>query len=113
MIVKVVSTTLMTTWGKKGRRSVLRKLFLRYYMYFPSALSSFSEATLKRLPTAIEAEVKQVISAQLKYASDRTHGGGHRNDGRAIERSGKRSGTSNSQLSERLRENFYRIYHGL
>ena len=40
---------------------------MRYYMNFPSAegLSSFSEAGLTRLPTAAEAEGKQVISAQL------------------------------------------------
>lgn len=39
---------------KKGRRSVFSKLLMIYYMNFPSAegLSSFSEATLKRLPTA-------------------------------------------------------------
>ena len=39
---------------KKGRRSVFSKLLMIYYMNFTSAkgLSSFSEATLKRLPTA-------------------------------------------------------------
>ena len=59
-------------------------------MYFCSAegVSPFSEAAFKRLSTATEAEVKQVISAQLKYAPDRPHGGGHgRNDGRVTERS--------------------------
>ena len=70
---------------------------MRCYMNFPSVegLSSFTEAALKRLPTATEAEVKQVISAQLKYAPDRAQGGGRGNDGRAIERSGNGSGTSN------------------
>ena len=84
----MVGATLKTAWGKKGRKSVLKKVFLRY-MYFCSAegLPSFSEAALKRLPTATEAEVKQVISAQLKYAPDRPHGGGSRNDGRVTERS--------------------------
>ena len=83
----MVGATLTTAWGKKGRRSVLKKVFLRYYIYFCSAegLSSFSEVAFKRLPT--EAEGKQVISAQLKYAPDKAHGGGHRNDGRVSERS--------------------------
>ena len=69
-------------------------------MYFPAAegLSSFLESALKRLPTTTEADVKQVISAQLKYAPDRVHGGGHGNDGRGIERSENESGTSNPQL---------------
>ena len=46
-------------------------------MYFPSAesLSSFPETPLKKLRTMTGAEVKQVISAQLKYASGRAHGG--------------------------------------
>ena len=42
---------------------------------------------LKSLPTATEAEVKQVILGQLKYAPDRVHGGGRGNDGRVTERS--------------------------
>ena len=56
-------------------------------MYFCSAegLSSFSEAALKSLPTATEAEV--IILGQLKYAPDRVHGGGRGNDGRVTERS--------------------------
>ena len=56
-------------------------------MYFCSAegLCSFSEAAFKRLPTATEAEVKQVILAQPKYAPDRAHGGGRGNDGRVTE----------------------------
>ena len=84
----MVGATLTTAWGKKGRKSVLKKVFLRY-MYFCSAegLSSFSEAAFERLPTTSEAKVKQVISAQLKYAPDRTHGGGRGNDGRVTERS--------------------------
>ena len=84
----MVGATLTTAWGKKGRKSVLKKVFLRY-MYFCSAegVSPFSEAAFKRLSTATEAEVKQVISAQLKYAPDRAHGGGSRNDGRVTERS--------------------------
>ena len=71
-------------------------------MYFCSAegLSSFSEVAFKRLPT--EAEGKQVISAQLKYAPDKAHGGGHRNDGRVSERSWNASGTSNPQLDNFL-----------
>ena len=79
-------------------------------MYFCSAegLSSFSEAAFERLPTTSEAKVKQVISAQLKYAPDRTHGGGRGNDGRVTERSWNGSGTSNPQL-----HNFYCIYLGL
>ena len=87
--LNVFEATLTTVWGNKGRKSVLKKVFLRYYMYFSSAegLSSFAEAALKRLPTATEAEVKQVISAQLKYAPDRAHGGGRGNDGRVTERS--------------------------
>ena len=109
--LNVVEATLTTVWGKKGRKSVLKKVFLRYYMYFSSAegLSSFAEAALKRLPTATEAEVKQVISAQLKYAPDRAHGGGRGNDGRVTERSWNGSGTSNPQLWE----NFSCIYLGL
>ena len=85
----MVGATLKTAWGQKGRKSVLKKVFLRYYMYFCSAegLSSFSEAALKSLPTATEAEVKQVILGQLKYAPDRVHGGGRGNDGRVTERS--------------------------
>ena len=108
--LNVVGATLMTAWGKKGRKSVLKKVFLRY-MYFCSAegLSSFSEAALKRLPTATEAEVKQVISAQLKYPPDRAHGGGRGNDSRVTERSWNGSGTSNPQLWD----NFYCIYLGL
>ena len=84
----MVGETLTTAWGKKGRKSVLKKVFLRC-MYFCSAegLCSFSEAAFKRLPTATEAEVKRVILAQLKYAPDRAHGGGRGNDGRVIERS--------------------------
>ena len=87
--LNVFEATLTTVWGNKGRKSVLKKVFLRYYMYFSSAegLSFFAEAALKRLPTATEAEVKQVISAQLKYAPDRAHGGGRGNDGRVTERS--------------------------
>ena len=97
--MKVVAATLIPTRGKKGRKSVLGKLFLRN-MYFPAAegLSYFLETALKRLPAATEAEVKQVISAQLKYTPDRAHGGGRRNNGRGIERSGNGSGTSNQQL---------------
>ena len=77
-------------------------------MYFPAAesLSCFLESALKRLPTATEAEVKQVISAQLKYAPDRAHGGGRGKDGRRIERSGNGSGTLNPQLREIMREFF-------
>ena len=58
-------------------------------MYFCSAegLSSFSEVAFKRLPTATEAEGKQVISAQLKYAPDKAHGGGRGNNDRVSERS--------------------------
>ena len=83
----MVGATLTTACGKKGRKSVLKKVFLRYYMYFCSAegLSSFSEAALKSLPTATEAEV--IILGQLKYAPDRVHGGGRGNDGRVTERS--------------------------
>ena len=71
-------------------------------MYFPAAegLSSFLESALKRLPTATEAEVKQVILAQLKYD------GGRGNDGRGIERSGNEGGTSNPQLREIIKEFF-------
>ena len=61
-------------------------------------MSSISETAVKRLPTVTEAEVKQVMLAQFKYAYDRMHGGGRGNDGRAIERSGNGSGTSNPQL---------------
>ena len=69
------------------------------YFCWAEGLSSFSEAALKRLPTATEAEVKQVISAQLKYAPDRPHGGGHgRNDGRVTEGSWNGSGTSNNTV---------------
>ena len=70
-----VILTLIATRGKEGRESVLRRFFFRY-MYFPAAegLSSFLEFALKRLPTATEADVKQVISAQLKYAPDRALG---------------------------------------
>ena len=84
----MVGETLTTACGKKGRKSVLKKVFLRC-MYFCSAegLCSFSEAAFKRLPTATEAEVKQVILAQLKFTPDRVHGGGHGNDGRVIEQS--------------------------
>ena len=57
------------------------------YFYSAEGLPSFSEAALKRLPTATEAEVKQVISAQLKYPPDRAHGGGRGNDSRVTERS--------------------------
>ena len=35
-------------------------------MYIPSVLFSFLEAALKRRPRAIEAEIKQLMSAQLK-----------------------------------------------
>ena len=35
-------------------------------MYIPSVLFSFLEAALKRQPRAIEAEIKQLMSAQLK-----------------------------------------------
>ena len=35
-------------------------------MYIPSVLFSFLEVALKRRPRAIEAEVKQLMSAQLK-----------------------------------------------
>ena len=35
-------------------------------MYITSVLFSFSEAALKRQPRAIEAERKQLMSAQLK-----------------------------------------------
>ena len=35
-------------------------------MDIPSVLFSFSEAALKRRPTATEAEIKQVMLAQLK-----------------------------------------------
>ena len=77
----MVGATLTNASGKKWRKSVLKKVFLRY-MYFSSAegLPSFSEAALKRLPTATEAEVKQLISAQLKYAPSRAHGGGRVTD---------------------------------
>ena len=34
--------------------------------YIPSVLFSFLEAALKRRPRAIEAEIKQLMSAQLK-----------------------------------------------
>ena len=63
----VGGATLMTNWRNNGKRSVFRKVLMRYYLNFPSAegLSSFSEAGLTRLPTATEAEGKQVISAQL------------------------------------------------
>ena len=72
-------------------------------------MSSISETAVKRLPTVTEAEVKQVMLAQFKYAYDRMHGGGRGNDGRAIERSGNGSGTSNPQLWE----NYYCNYLGL
>ena len=109
--LNVVGATLTTAWGKKEGKSLLKKVFLRYFMYFcwAEGLSSFSEAALKRLPTATEAEVKQVISAQLKYSPDRAHGGGRGNDGRVTERSWNGSGTSNPQLWD----NFYCIYLGL
>ena len=73
-------------------------------MYFCSAegLSSFSEVAFKRLPTATEAEGKQVISAQLKYAPDKAHGGGRGNNDRVSERSWNASGTSNPQLDNFL-----------
>ena len=35
-------------------------------MYIPSVLFSFLEAALKRRPRVIEAEIKQLMSAQLK-----------------------------------------------
>ena len=35
-------------------------------MYIPSVLFSFLEAALKHQPRAIEAEIKQLMSAQLK-----------------------------------------------
>ena len=35
-------------------------------MYIPSVLFSFLEAALKRRPRAIEAAIKQLMSAQLK-----------------------------------------------
>ena len=35
-------------------------------MYIPSVLFFFLEAALKRPPRAIEAEIKQLMSAQLK-----------------------------------------------
>ena len=35
-------------------------------MYIPSVLFSFLEAALKRPPKTIEAEIKQLMSAQLK-----------------------------------------------
>ena len=35
-------------------------------MYIPSVLFSFLEAALKRRPRAIEVEIKQLMSAQLK-----------------------------------------------
>ena len=35
-------------------------------MYSPSVLFSFLEAALKRQPRAIEAEIKQLLSAQFK-----------------------------------------------
>ena len=35
-------------------------------MYIPSVLFSFLEPALKRRPRAIEAELKQLMSAQLK-----------------------------------------------
>ena len=44
-------------------------------MDIPSVLCSFSEAVLKRRSTATEAEIKQVISAQLKTQLA-VHGGG-------------------------------------
>ena len=86
----------MTTWGNKGRKSFFTKLLMRN---FPSAegLSFFQEPGLKRLPTATEAQVKQVILAQLKYAHNRAHRGGYGNDGRGIEQSGNGRGTSKTQ----------------
>ena len=51
------------------------KLLMRKCMDIPSVLFSFSGATLKRRSTATEAEIKQVMSAQLKtYLA--VHGGG-------------------------------------
>ena len=35
-------------------------------MYIPSVLFSFLEAALKRQPRAFEAEIKQIMSGQLK-----------------------------------------------
>ena len=80
-----------------------------YVLFFSWRFSFFPEATLKRLPTATEAEVKQVISAQFKYAPDRAHGGGRGKDGRVTQRSWNGSGTANPQLLE----NCYCIYLGL
>ena len=79
--LNVVEATLTTAWGKKGRKSVLKKVFLRYYMHFSSA---------------------EVILAQLKYAPDRAHGGGRGNDGRVTEQSWNGSGTSNSHSYGRI-----------
>ena len=39
---------------------------VKHRIYFPSLLFSFLEAALKRRPRAIEAEMKQLMSAQLK-----------------------------------------------
>ena len=95
----MVRATLMTTWGKKGRRSVFRELLMRCFTYFPLAegLSSFAKASLKKLRTTTAAEIKQVISAQLQYSLDRAHSGSCGNNGRGIERSRNGSGTSNPQ----------------
>ena len=90
--------------------SFMKSFFeMLYVLFFSWRFSFFPEATLKRLPTATEAEVKQVISAQLKYAPDRAHGGGRGKDGRVTQRSWNGSGTANPQLLE----NCYCIYLGL
>ena len=97
--------------GEEGEEVSFMKSFFEilYVLFFSWRFSFFPEATLKRLPTATEAEVKQVISAQLKYAPDRAHGGGRGNDGRVTQRSWNGSGTANPQLWEIC----YCIYLGL
>ena len=96
-------------WEEGEEVSFKESIFeILYVLLFSWRFIFFFRSRIKGLPTATEAEVKQVISAQLKYAPDRAHGGGRGNDGRVIERSWNGSGTSNPQLN-----NFYCIYLGL
>ena len=65
----MVGATLMTTWGKNENKSALRKLFGGIICSFPhlaEGLFCFSETTVKWLPAATEAEVKQVMLVQFK-----------------------------------------------
>ena len=83
-------------WEEGEEVSFKESIFeILYVLLFSWRFIFFFRSRIKGLPTATEAEVKQVISAQLKYAPDRAHGGGRGNDGRVTERSWNGSGTSN------------------